>query len=126
MQLQISKEKCLTFKIFYRFLCIGVKVKISKCLLILEVIMLNNFCGNKKMKSLPISKQLCCLQVGLTGKVVGKEHIEQLVLESIQNVQQDDPELLSSGRIKFVGKSIVWLFCLSIVYFYVNDVYSYV
>lgn len=40
--------------------------------------------------------------VGLTGKVVGKEHIEQLVLESIQNVQQDDPELLSSGRIKFV------------------------
>ncbi|KAM3919245.1 protein-L-isoaspartate(D-aspartate) O-methyltransferase-like isoform 1-T1 [Leptodactylus fuscus] len=40
--------------------------------------------------------------VGPTGKVVGVEHIEQLVLSSIQNVQQDDPELLSTGRIKFV------------------------
>ncbi|XP_075700927.1 protein-L-isoaspartate(D-aspartate) O-methyltransferase-like isoform X3 [Rhinoderma darwinii] len=40
--------------------------------------------------------------VGLTGKVVGIEHIEQLVLDSIQNVQQDDPELLRTGRIKFI------------------------
>ncbi|XP_066464759.1 protein-L-isoaspartate(D-aspartate) O-methyltransferase-like isoform X1 [Eleutherodactylus coqui] len=40
--------------------------------------------------------------VGLTGKVVGVEHIEQLVFDALQNVQQDDPELLSSGCLKFV------------------------
>ncbi|XP_044149088.1 protein-L-isoaspartate(D-aspartate) O-methyltransferase-like isoform X2 [Bufo gargarizans] len=40
--------------------------------------------------------------VGLTGKVVGIDHIEKLVLDSVQNVQQDDPELLSTGRVKFV------------------------
>ncbi|OCT68773.1 protein-L-isoaspartate (D-aspartate) O-methyltransferase 1 isoform X1 [Xenopus laevis] len=40
--------------------------------------------------------------VGLTGKVVGIEHINHLVHDAIQNVKQDDPTLLSSGRIKFV------------------------
>ncbi|CAJ0933022.1 unnamed protein product [Ranitomeya imitator] len=53
--------------------------------------------------------------VGVTGKVVGIEHIEQLVLDSLQNVQQDDPELLSTGRIKFVGKSLLVMAGLGIL-----------
>uniref|UniRef100_A0A8C5MQA8 Protein-L-isoaspartate O-methyltransferase n=1 Tax=Leptobrachium leishanense TaxID=445787 RepID=A0A8C5MQA8_9ANUR len=40
--------------------------------------------------------------VGNTGKVVGIEHIEHLISNAIQNVQRDDPTLLSSGRIQFV------------------------
>uniref|UniRef100_A0A3Q2W7C1 RNA pseudouridine synthase domain containing 2 n=1 Tax=Haplochromis burtoni TaxID=8153 RepID=A0A3Q2W7C1_HAPBU len=40
---------------------------------------------------------------GPTGRVVGIEHIDELVQMSIKNVQADDPELLSSGRIKLVG-----------------------
>ncbi|XP_056402829.1 protein-L-isoaspartate(D-aspartate) O-methyltransferase-like isoform X3 [Hyla sarda] len=40
--------------------------------------------------------------VGVTGKVIGVDHIEKLVLDSIQNVNQDDPELLSSGRVKLL------------------------
>lgn len=44
------------------------------------------------------------MQVGPTGKVVGIEHIEDLVRTSVKNVQADDPELLTSGRIKLVGK----------------------
>lgn len=37
--------------------------------------------------------------------MVGIEHIDELVQMSIKNVQADDPELLSSGRIKLVGES---------------------
>ncbi|KAM6972924.1 l-isoaspartyl protein carboxyl methyltransferase, like isoform 2-T2 [Aplochiton taeniatus] len=40
--------------------------------------------------------------VGPSGKVVGIEHIDALVQTSVKNVQADDPELLSSGRIKLV------------------------
>ncbi|XP_069493655.1 protein-L-isoaspartate(D-aspartate) O-methyltransferase-like isoform X2 [Ambystoma mexicanum] len=40
--------------------------------------------------------------VGATGKVVGIEHIEQLVRDSIANVRADDETLLASGRIKLV------------------------
>uniref|UniRef100_A0A8C4ZCC3 Protein-L-isoaspartate(D-aspartate) O-methyltransferase n=1 Tax=Gadus morhua TaxID=8049 RepID=A0A8C4ZCC3_GADMO len=40
--------------------------------------------------------------VGADGKVVGIEHIDALVRTSVKNVQADDPELLSSGRIQFV------------------------
>ncbi|KAM3594763.1 uncharacterized protein V6R79_013877 [Siganus canaliculatus] len=39
---------------------------------------------------------------GPTGRVVGIEHIDKLVQMSIKNVQADDPELLSTGRIKFI------------------------
>ncbi|KAG7275450.1 hypothetical protein CRUP_033183 [Coryphaenoides rupestris] len=42
------------------------------------------------------------LDVGPGGKVVGIEHIDELVQMSVKTVQSDDPELLSSGRIKFV------------------------
>uniref|UniRef100_A0A8B9KP00 Protein-L-isoaspartate O-methyltransferase n=1 Tax=Astyanax mexicanus TaxID=7994 RepID=A0A8B9KP00_ASTMX len=40
--------------------------------------------------------------VGPTGKVVGIEHIDELVQASVKNVRADDPELLTSGRIKLV------------------------
>ncbi|XP_054909499.1 l-isoaspartyl protein carboxyl methyltransferase, like isoform X2 [Poeciliopsis prolifica] len=39
---------------------------------------------------------------GPTGRVIGIEHIEELVQKSIENVQNDDSELLSSGRIRLV------------------------
>lgn len=35
---------------------------------------------------------------------MGIEHIKELVHESIRNVQEDDPSLLSSGRVKLVGE----------------------
>ncbi|XP_070612862.1 protein-L-isoaspartate(D-aspartate) O-methyltransferase-like isoform X1 [Erythrolamprus reginae] len=40
--------------------------------------------------------------VGPTGMAIGIEHIEELVNESLSNVRQDDPNLLSSGRVKFL------------------------
>lgn len=40
--------------------------------------------------------------VGPSGKVVGIEHIDALVQTSVKNVHADDPELLSTGRIKLV------------------------
>lgn len=46
----------------------------------------------------------CSFQIGPTGKAVGVEHIKELVHESIRNVQEDDPTLLSSGRVKLVGE----------------------
>ena len=45
------------------------------------------------------------MQVGPTGKVVGIEHIDELVQASVKNVKADDPELLTSGRIKLVGRA---------------------
>nr|XP_008514884.1 PREDICTED: protein-L-isoaspartate(D-aspartate) O-methyltransferase isoform X2 [Equus przewalskii] len=40
--------------------------------------------------------------VGPTGKVVGIDHIKELVDDSINNVRKDDPMLLSSGRVQLV------------------------
>uniref|UniRef100_A0A672RDF5 Protein-L-isoaspartate O-methyltransferase n=1 Tax=Sinocyclocheilus grahami TaxID=75366 RepID=A0A672RDF5_SINGR len=40
--------------------------------------------------------------VGPSGKVVGIDHIDELVQASVKNVQEDDPELLASGQIKLV------------------------
>lgn len=37
--------------------------------------------------------------------MVGIEHIDELVQMSIKNVQADDPQLLTSGRIKLLGES---------------------
>ena len=42
------------------------------------------------------------LQVGETGKVVGIDHIDELIKWSQENVRKDNPTLLDSGRIKFV------------------------
>ncbi|XP_008306458.1 l-isoaspartyl protein carboxyl methyltransferase, like isoform X2 [Cynoglossus semilaevis] len=39
---------------------------------------------------------------GPSGRVVGIEHIDELVKMSIRNVQTDEPELLSSGRVRLV------------------------
>ncbi|GAB5571976.1 protein-L-isoaspartate(D-aspartate) O-methyltransferase isoform X2 [Prionailurus iriomotensis] len=40
--------------------------------------------------------------VGSTGKVIGIDHIKELVDDSINNVRKDDPMLLSSGRVQLV------------------------
>ena len=42
------------------------------------------------------------LQVGETGKVVGIDHIDELINWSKDNVRKDNAALLDSGRIKFV------------------------
>lgn len=46
--------------------------------------------------------------MGPSGRVVGIEHIDELVQMSIKNVQADDPELLTSGRIKLVGECCIF------------------
>ncbi|XP_045150299.1 protein-L-isoaspartate(D-aspartate) O-methyltransferase isoform X2 [Echinops telfairi] len=40
--------------------------------------------------------------VGASGKVIGIDHIKELVDDSINNVRKDDPVLLSSGRVHLV------------------------
>ncbi|XP_065446414.1 protein-L-isoaspartate(D-aspartate) O-methyltransferase isoform X4 [Chrysemys picta bellii] len=40
--------------------------------------------------------------VGPQGRVVGIDHIKELVDDSINNVKKDDPTLLSSGRVKLM------------------------
>ncbi|EHB10444.1 Protein-L-isoaspartate(D-aspartate) O-methyltransferase [Heterocephalus glaber] len=40
--------------------------------------------------------------VGCNGKVIGIDHIKELVDDSINNVRKDDPTLLSSGRVQLV------------------------
>ena len=42
------------------------------------------------------------VQVGETGKVVGIDHIDELINWSKDNVRKDNAALLDSGRIKFV------------------------
>ncbi|XP_051775807.1 l-isoaspartyl protein carboxyl methyltransferase, like [Erpetoichthys calabaricus] len=39
--------------------------------------------------------------VGPTGRVIGIEHIPELVEQSIANINSDDPTLLTGGRIQF-------------------------
>lgn len=46
---------------------------------------------------------LHALQVGPKGKVIGIEHIKELVDDSINNVKKDDPSLITSGRVKLIG-----------------------
>lgn len=46
------------------------------------------------------------MQVGPTGKVVGIDHIAELVQASVKNVQADELELLTSGRVKLVGETL--------------------
>ena len=42
------------------------------------------------------------LMVGESGKVVGIDHVDDLIKWATDNVNRDHPELLKSGRIKFV------------------------
>lgn len=44
------------------------------------------------------------LMVGESGRVVGVDHIPELVEFSRNNVLSDKPELLNSGRLKLIGK----------------------
>lgn len=37
--------------------------------------------------------------------MIGIDHIKELVDDSINNVKKDDPSLMSSGRVKLIGKS---------------------
>lgn len=43
------------------------------------------------------------LMVGKTGLAIGVEHIPQLVEYARENVNKDNPELIATGQIKFVG-----------------------
>uniref|UniRef100_A0A3Q2PNH6 Protein-L-isoaspartate(D-aspartate) O-methyltransferase n=1 Tax=Fundulus heteroclitus TaxID=8078 RepID=A0A3Q2PNH6_FUNHE len=40
--------------------------------------------------------------VGAKGKVIGIDHIKELVDDSINNVKKDDPSLITSGRVKLL------------------------
>lgn len=44
------------------------------------------------------------IMVGEGGRVVGIEHIPELVTLATKNIQNDNPALLTSERIKLVGK----------------------
>lgn len=46
------------------------------------------------------------LMVGKTGKVIGIEHIPQLVNRSIENIKKWNSEYLDSNVIKLVGKKL--------------------
>ena len=46
----------------------------------------------------------CFTQVGPKGKVIGIDHIQELVDESLTNVKKDDPSLISSGRVTLIGE----------------------
>lgn len=54
-----------------------------------------------------ILSSLHASQVGPKGKVIGIDHIKELVDDSINNVKKDDPGLITSGRVKLIGKSSV-------------------
>lgn len=47
------------------------------------------------------------IMLGENGRVVGIEHIPDLVTLATKNIKNDHPELLSSERIKLIGK----IFC---------------
>lgn len=44
------------------------------------------------------------IMLGDTGSVVGIEHIPELVSLATKNIQNGNPDLLTSGRIKLIGK----------------------
>lgn len=46
------------------------------------------------------------IMVGKTGLAVGIEHIPQLVEYAKTNINKDNPDLLTSGQLKFIGKYI--------------------
>lgn len=43
------------------------------------------------------------LMMGPEGRVFGIDHIAELVEKSIKNIQTDNPDLLTSGRVKLLG-----------------------
>lgn len=59
--------------------------------------------------------------VGPKGRVVGVEHIPELIEIATKNIQADCPHLLRDGRVKFVGEilsqGLIALLCHSVVHF---------
>ena len=47
------------------------------------------------------------LQVGPSGKVVGIDHVPELVQKSIDNVSKAHKHILDDGRLQLVGKCII-------------------
>lgn len=47
--------------------------------------------------------EIVFIKVGETGRVVGIDHIPELVDMSIQNVKKQHADLLDSGRLKLIG-----------------------
>ncbi len=43
-------------------------------------------------------------QVGESGRVVGIDHIPDLVDMSVENVRKEHAQLMDSGRLKLIGK----------------------
>lgn len=54
-----------------------------------------------------LSRPCVAAQVGPKGKVIGIDHIKELVDDSISNVKKDDPSLITSGRITLTGGASV-------------------
>jgi hypothetical protein len=46
--------------------------------------------------------------VGISGIVVGIEHIEELVIKFIENINQWDKNMLSSENIKLLSKFLMY------------------
>lgn len=44
--------------------------------------------------------------VGPTGKVIGVEHIPELIEASLRNISKGNKDLLDSGRVRIVGTSM--------------------
>jgi hypothetical protein len=52
------------------------------------------------------------LKVGKTGKVIGIEHIDELVAKSIENIRTWNKDALDSGNLKLIGIYFL-IVCLS-------------
>ena len=52
------------------------------------------------------STELIPCQVGDEGKVIGIDHIEELVNDSVKNVRKKDGDLLDKKTVELVGKVI--------------------
>lgn len=55
------------------------------------------------MKGFLTATPLCGSQVGPKGRVIGIDHIKELVDDSINNVKKDDSSLITSGRVQLTG-----------------------
>jgi len=55
--------------------------------------------------------------VGARGRVIGIEHIPELIEISARNVREDNPHFLKEGRIKFVGElqTLLSTFVLAVI-----------
>lgn len=60
--------------------------------------------------------------LGDAGRVVGIEHIPELVSMATKNIQDDNPQLLISERIKLIGKNCnlcSWMVLIFLLYLYI-------